>query len=1271
MKDPKVLDSALEGIVLPTGTFSGENGNNILSVPEQLSLVVNALPAMITYIDANRNIRFINKAVEKTFGISSEMVVGKHLSKLLSESGYDTIQEYVGRALNGEKIQYETEVPLPIGTRYIEATYTPDFGIDGKVKGYIALVNDITERKKIEAELHRKSHELEDYIENASIGLHWVDANGIIIWANKAEMKMLGYSPDEYIGHPIAEFHTDKKKIDDILNRLGTKETLQQYEAFLKCKDGSVKTVLINSNVLWENGRFVHTRCFTLDITDQKADRIALEESRKSYQQLIQSLPAAIYTTDEHGVITMYNEAAVQLWGRRPVVGKDLWCGSFKIFERDGKTEIPLHECPMAVALKEKRKVIVSDPFIVETPGGVRKWFLPHPKPVFDSKGNMTGAVNMLFDVTDQKMAEEQSAKLAAIVQSSDDAIISKGLDSVVTSWNPAAEKMFGYTAAEMIGQPILRIIPEDRLNEEPLIIKRIKAGDSIEHFETKRKAKDGSLVDISLTISPIKDALGNIIGISKIARDITLQKNLQVKLEQREEQSAKLAAIVQSSDDAIVSETFDGIVTSWNPAAEKMFGYSAGEMMGQPISNIIPGDRVEEKPLILERIKKGLSIEHHETLRKTKDGRLIDVSLTISPVKDSKGNVIGVSKISRDITVQKKMIEEIREKEEKLRMAIESAHLGTWEYNPVTFKMICSKESQKICGIPQHLEPDFELILQHIYPDDRDKFIEQIKKAIKSVDEGIFDLIIRINRYSDDKLRWVSVKGKVFFDQNYWAQRLIGTMMDVTEEKEREEKLSESVELFQTMADNLPAMIWMSGTDKFNDYFNRTWLEFTGRQPEEEANEGWLDNVHPDDVQRCIDNYNESYRQQKGMYTEYRLKRHDGQYRWIADNSVPRYNPAGDFVGFISACMDIDDQKRFREKIRDSELLFKTISNASPTALWMTDADGQNVFVNDTWINWTGKSFDQQLEEGWLSSVVEEDKELAHNEYKHCSRLMKYYKAEFRFRKSDGEIRWGLTEGYPYFDSNGGFAGYAGSVTDITEIKKLEQRKDDFIKMASHELKTPITSINGYVQLLLNIYNEMDAEKLISTKTTVKSSLQTISKQVSKLARLVSELLDLSRIETGQLELNKQEFDLAELVEDVAQEARNTTSRHAVIVHNDFSGSFFGDRDRIAQVILNLLTNAIKYSPDSDNVEVFLLGNQKEAVVKVKDMGIGIDKKDHPRIFERFYRVEGKSEQTYPGFGIGLFIASEIVQRHGGTISLESEKGKGSTFTVRLPLKS
>lgn len=881
--------------------------------------------------------------------------------------------------------------------------------------------------------------------------------------------------------------------------------------------------------------------------------------------------------------------------------------------------------------------------------------------PKFDQQGNVKGFLALIMDITERKKTEEVNARLAAIVQSSDDAIIGKTLDGVITNWNDAAEKLFGYTEKEIIGRSILTLIPKDKQFEEPQIISKLEKGEKIDHFETKRITKDGRILDISLTISPIKDSNGVTIGASKIARDITERKKT-------EEVNARLAAIVQSSDDAIIGKTLDGIITSWNNAAEKLFGYTEQEMIGQSITRIIPPDRIGEEHQILHQLRQGKKIEHFETKRMARSGKLIDISLTTSPIRNASGTIIGASKIARNISLQKETERLMHENAERFRMAVEITNLGTWEYNPENLDLYCSPETKKLCGFGEDDIPGPDVLFDHIYEEDKKYFLEQVTHAINPAGDGKFDLQMRIHRYDNRELRWLHIQGKMFFNSDLFPGRLVGTVLDITEEKSRELELRESVELFQTMADNVPAMIWMSGTDKFEDYFNKTWLEFTGRTSEQESNEGWLETVHPDDVKRCVDTYNASFKKQKGFYTEYRLRRYDGVYRWVSDNSAPRFSPDGEFIGFISACIDIDDQKRFREKIQESELLFKTISNASPAALWMTNEFEENVFVSDTWLKWTGKNFNEVIHHGWAEAAVEEDKNSIISDFKECFKEKKYFKKEFRFERHDGEIRWGLTEGYPFYDYNGVFSGFAGSVIDITELKKLEQRKDDFIKMASHELKTPITSINGYVQLLLNIYNEADEQRLQLSKQTVKSSLNTVAKQVVKLTRLVSELLDLSKIETGKLELHKTEFDLRSMIEETVQDIRQTSSKHAIVLHNDFEGKVVADKDRIGQVLLNLLTNAIKYSPDADLIEVFVQNKDKSAIIKVKDHGIGIDKKDQQRIFERFYRVEGKSEQTFPGFGIGLFIASEIVHRHNGAIHVESEKRKGSVFTVVLP---
>jgi PAS domain S-box-containing protein len=233
---------------------------------------------------------------------------------------------------------------------------------------------------------------------------------------------------------------------------------------------------------------------------------------------------------------------------------------------------------------------------------------------------------------------------LARVVESSDDAIISKDLNGIILSWNRAAERIFGYTAAEATGQSIRMIIPADRQSEEDTVLQRIRSGQSVTHFETLRQRKDGQLVPVSLTVSPIHDDQGVVIGASKIARDLSEHVRGQLA-------SRRLNAIVESSDDAIISKNLDGVIMTWNSAAERMFGYTEQEAIGRSIRMLIPADLQSEEDVVLAKIRAGEKVDHYETIRQHKDGTSLRISLTVSPIRNDSGEIVGASKIARDIT--------------------------------------------------------------------------------------------------------------------------------------------------------------------------------------------------------------------------------------------------------------------------------------------------------------------------------------------------------------------------------------------------------------------------------------------------------------------------------------------------------------------------------------------------------------------------------------------------------------------------------------------
>jgi PAS domain S-box-containing protein len=277
-----------------------------------------------------------------------------------------------------------------------------------------------------------------------------------------------------------------------------------------------------------------------------------------------EQLPCAAYVCDHDGVVLRYNRRAAELWGRSPKLGdpNERYCGSYRMFHPDGSL-LPHHQCPMAQVLRTGVSVREQEVHI-ERPNGSRGIALVDIEVIEDGRGNLVGAVNCFQDITERKRIEEGALRLAAIIASSDDAIIGKNLDGIITSWNSGAERIFGYLAEEIIGRSIMTLIPPDHQKEEAIIIERIRRGQRVEHFETIRQRKHGSFIDISLTISPVKNAQGKIIGASKIARDITERRRsdaqISVLAREAEHRTKNILATVLATVQLSESDSYDGL---------------------------------------------------------------------------------------------------------------------------------------------------------------------------------------------------------------------------------------------------------------------------------------------------------------------------------------------------------------------------------------------------------------------------------------------------------------------------------------------------------------------------------------------------------------------------------------------------------------------------------------------------------------------------------------------------------------------------------------
>src|SRR3990167_7545807 len=508
---------------------------------------------------------------------------------------------------------------------------------------------------------------------------------------------------------------------------------------------------------------------------------------------------------------------------------------------------------------------------------------------------------------------------LTALVESSDDAIISKTPDGIITTWNVAAERMFGYSAKEILGKPISILVPKDSQEEFSLILEKIKKDQRIEHFETKRLNKDGRVLNVSVTLSPIKNKEGKIIGISKIVRNITERK-------QSEQERIKLASIVESSEDAILGMNLDGIIDSWNSGAVKMFGYKENEIIGKSVQLIYPSERTEELPSIIQKLRSGARIEHFETERKRKDESIIDVSLSISPIKNEKGSIVGIAKIIRDISGQKRTSAYARSLIEasldplvtiSLEGKITDVNDATVKVTGVTRDKLIGTDFSNYFTEPEKAREGYQQVFAK-------GFVTDHPPPIRHRDGKLTDVLYNASVYKD-------VAGKVL--------GVFAAARDVTVQKQASQYARSLIEA------SLDPLVTISPEGKITDV-NEGSIKVTGVPREELIGTDFSNYFTEPEKARA--GYQQVFA--KGFVTDYPLTiRHKGgRLTDVLYNATVYRDPQGKVLGVFAAARDVTAQKQASQYAR-------SLIEASLDPLVTISPEGKVTDVNEGSIKVTG----------------------------------------------------------------------------------------------------------------------------------------------------------------------------------------------------------------------------------------------------------------------------------------------------------------------------
>ena len=1068
-----------------------------------------------------------------------------------------------------------------------------------------------------------------------------------------------------------------------------------------------------------------------IESLDQK--EMQLRESRDLLYTTLNSIGDAVISTNAAGRITFVNPVTRSILRQTEasLVGKNL-DENFKIINEYTRAAV---QSPVEKVLREGAIVGMANHTVLLCPDGREVPIDDSAAPIRGAAGDLQGTVLVFRDITERRRAEQASRLLSSIVESSDDAIISKDLNGIVTSWNAGAERVFGYTAREMIGKPIATIAAPDRLDEMPAILERIRNGDRVDHYETVRKTKDGTLINIALTVSPVRDASGRIVGASKIARDITERKRADERLQATEQEAREarewlsatlssigdaviatddagkvtllnpvaarltgwaqedaagrpldevfdisneetgakvenpvskvlrearivglanhtqltardgrvipiddsaapirgandklqgsvlvfrditerrraeqitqlLSSIVESSDDAVISKDLNGVVTSWNASAERIFGYTANEMIGKPINTIAAPDRLEEMPAILERIRNGDKVEHHETIRKTKNGALIDISLTVSPVRDASGRIVGASKIARDITEKKRAEERLRAKEQEAREAREllSATLssigdGVIATDNAGTVTLLNPVAASLTGWAQ--EDAKGRALDEVFDISNEETGAKVESPVRKVlREGH---IANHTRLTAKNGRVVPIDDSAA--QIHDADGVAGVVMvfrDVTERRKAEQELTR-------LKDQLDHEV--AGLRSLHQFGTRLVqaVDMHSLLNEVLAAAETITDAEMGNVQL--------------------IDRSTGRLHIKAQHRF-----SDEFLNFFS-------------HVREDEAAVCGAAFARRQRVLVDDVETSPIFAGTPALDVLRREGIRAVQS---TPIMGRDGVLV-------GMLSTHFKARHQFSERDLRLLDLLVR------QAADLIEKVRAEEDLrvtnTALVRANQDLNQFAFAASHDLQEPLRMITAYSQLLVQGYRgQPDGE--------ASTCVQFISEGTKRMHELLADLLAYTQL-TGDSQALEQ-VDLNHIFQTAVQNCQAAIEETGGSVTSDPLPTIHGHEPQFVQLLQNLISNALKYrSQRPPQIHVSAVSQRGMWKFGVTDNGIGIAAEHHKQIFGVFKRLHGRS---IPGTGIGLAICLRVVERYGGEIWVESEVDQGATFYFTLP---
>lgn len=1025
---------------------------------------------------------------------------------------------------------------------------------------------------------------------------------------------------------------------------------------------------------------------------ERKKIENALRESEKKYKNIVDTILEGLWTTDTKGKTTYVNRQLAKMLGYSPeeilnqpffnFVDESLRNDAKKLFDRRRK------------GIKDRYdfRFVKKDSSII--------WVIVSASPIFDENGKFVGALGLLTDITKRKLMEQSLEKSVQVWDSTFNAIADTvcivDQDGKITNCNAASQTLFKKACKDIIGKNCFDVLtcPPDRLKDCPIIKSK------------KTKIRETLTVKVNdkwyhSSLDPIINKTGNIVGGVHIISDITKYKLAQEALIESELALKKSQQIAHIGHWTWYTKTNKLI---WSDEMFDIFGISKEEFEGfqADLDKVI--DRAihpEDREKVRESNKAKLQGQLFPL-----EYRIVWPDNTIHTVytetgeksTNESGNIIKLFGTVQDITERKQAEERLRNSQKMLADAQRVAHIGSWEWDIDTKKITWSEELFHLYNSdPKLPEPTYEELLEFHHPEDRSNFEHVFEEAVKKGTP--FTTTYRIiipeennpqDHNPDNSIRYIEARGEIIRDNKGSIVKLYGTAMDVTDHKIAEQKITDLKNFYENILDGFISGVWVTDKNDKIFYCNKGMITIAGVPKEEMINKIILKDFPENTLKYFKPLYNQSKSTLKPLFFESILiftpsGRHSYQSGWLIPLLKVEYKAeykdqyenkqtntkTVKFDGMICTMNDVTEQKIVQDRLKESEELYRTITENSNDMIWTLDKDGNFTFFNKRSEQISGYKLQELKGKNFGPLIIKQD----------LDRTIEIFKATLNGQSQQYEVTFinkynkpiSLAINTSPIYSKGQIIGTISSGRDITETarytkelkimaQKLEasnKELEQFAYIASHDLQEPLRSIYSFTELLARRYKgrfDPDADKFIDY----------IENGTKRMQLMIDDLLALSRVETRGKEFLP--TNVSDALNDVSKNLHSMIERNnAVITINDMP-IIDADSSQLIQLFQNLIDNAIKFRREEPpNIHISAKKVENEYIFSIQDNGIGINEKDFKKLFKAFSRLH--SRDKYPGTGIGLVICKKIVERHKGRIWLESKPGYGSTFYFTIPI--